>query len=82
MALIRESDRNRDFREGKIIMAQKLARLRETALEHKAVGRGSFGLFESARKMMEGKARGRGQRIEADIPIQMRFDVVAYAAQG
>src|ERR1700733_259334 len=55
MALIRKTHRKSDFGQRQIRRCQQLTRLGEAAFQYEGMRRRSFGLFERARKVIEGK---------------------------
>jgi hypothetical protein len=80
MALIRKTGRNRDFRNWKICAGKQLHGSPDPTLNQVVVRRHAFGLLERAGEMKHRHSRDAGERLKADILVEVRLDVLAHSS--
>lgn len=80
MALVRKTSRQGYFRQRSMCLPQHVFHLFQAPPQQIRVRRHPYRLVECPRKMVSRKARQGGQSIEANLFIEMPFDIVADAA--
>lgn len=81
VALVAKTGRQGDLGQRQLRLSQHLLDVIQPAAQKIAVRWHPHGLVEGARKMVPRKPGHGGERIEADSPVKIRFDVIADATR-
>src|SRR6266446_6034676 len=81
VTLVGEPGRQRDLRKRKVGLGKKTLRPPHAALDKILVRSQAFRLLECTGKVIHRQPDNAGQRLDADVPLQMRLDELADAPQ-